>query len=129
LRRYRARISGPLRDRIDLWVELEQPHLDAPAASASACRALQRQVAAARARLRELPPDINALRATLGDPLCTSAIDIGRRLGLSARGTVRSLQLARSVAALDGDEAVELRHFHEALGYRGAVLAAESDPP
>jgi magnesium chelatase family protein len=127
LRRYRARISGPLRDRIDLWVELEQPQLAAPAASAADCRALQRQVAAARARLLDLTTDMSALRATLGDALCEPAIAIGRRLGMSARGIVRSLQLARTVAALDGEQPVELRHLHEALGYRGAVLAAESD--
>ena len=124
LRRYRARISGPLRDRIDLWVELEQPELTARPLPALRCQELQRQVAVARQQLVPLA-ELSALRRELGDRLVERAVAIGQRLGLSARAVVRSLQLARTIAAVDGAAVAELTQLHEALSYRG-VLAAES---
>ncbi len=43
-------------------------------------------------------------------------------LGLSARGFHRTLKVARTLADLDGDDAVGRIHIAEALSYRGETL-------
>ncbi|MGD9571703.1 MAG: YifB family Mg chelatase-like AAA ATPase [Thermoleophilia bacterium] len=135
---YRARLSGPVADRIDLHVDvprLDREDLVAVAGAGEASAAVRARVAAARERARtrgqarpnaELgPAEVRAAarpdrpaRALLG-----RAVD---RLGLSARGHDRVLRVARSVADLAGAEAVGADHVAEALGYRGAGARDEA---
>ena len=129
VRRYRARISGPLLDRIDLHVEVPRVPLaelgeTAPAGEASAT--VRARVVAARARqiaragkpnaalgTRELRRDC-ALTAT-DRSLLERALD---RLGLSARAYHRILRVARTIADLAGSEAIETPHLTEAIQLR-----------
>ena len=48
--------------------------------------------------------------------------DAASTLGLSARGYHRALKVARTLADLDGQEAVGRMHVAEALSYRGETL-------
>ncbi|WP_024888847.1 YifB family Mg chelatase-like AAA ATPase [Luteimonas huabeiensis] len=130
IRRYRARISGPLLDRIDL--QLEIPRLpaselrpDAPPGEASA--AIRRRVEAARDRQLARAGRCNARldqAATLAScrlqaadqALLERAVE---SLQLSARAMHRCLRVARTIADLDGREAIGTAHLTEALAYRG----------
>ncbi len=136
---YQARISGPLFDRIDL-------HVDVAALSAGELGLPQRgersadvaaRVAAARAVQRRrygAAGDGTAVRTNAvanGEVLdaVASPDQAGRRLlheavgrlGLTARGYHRILKVARTLADLDGADAVRRIHIAEALSYRRVI--------
>lgn len=127
--RYVARISGPLRDRIDIW--LGMPRLPAAAligdeepedsATVAARIAAAREVQAARP-----PHGLNgrvsgrALRTACAMSPATvrRAIALAEMERLSGRGTDRLLRVARTIADLAGDAAVGQAHLEEAARWR-----------
>jgi magnesium chelatase family protein len=130
--RYRGRLSGPLRDRVDLIVEVPAVPVSAIADSVSGedSHTVRERVCAARdrqqARLPETGARTNAeLRGrsaahvcrpdTPGRELLKRAVD---RFGLSARGHDRVLKVARTIADLCAAERVAGDHVAEALQYR-----------
>ncbi len=133
VQRYRARISGPLLDRIDLHVEvppLRDSELLGPTEGESSARVRERVVAARErqlARFRALPGIFaNAHMGAreirhfcridaAGEGLLRGAI---QRLGLSARAYHRVLRLARTIADLDAVDALAAAHVAEAIQYR-----------
>lgn len=133
--RYRARLSGPLADRIDLHVTVPALPLAelATRSRGDDSAAVRQQVEAARERqrLRYARTDGCNARApgrwleTHGGlqpaarALLTSA---GDRLRLSARAFHRVLRVARTIADLDGARVVDGSHVAEALGYRPRVV-------
>ena len=128
--RYRARISGPLLDRIDL--QLEVPRLPpqaldgAGADDGEGSAEVGRRVAAARRRAEQragkanaaLGPQEIAAHCPLGGDARRLLAQAAERLGLSARAYHRILRVARTVADLDGAEAITSAHLGEAIGYR-----------
>jgi magnesium chelatase family protein len=129
---YRGRLSGPLRDRIDLVAEATSVPVrvlsDAPAGETSAIvrarvlTARDRQLARYEAsRLRcnaELRGGMTArhCRPTMaGQTLLHDAAD---RLKLTARGYDRVLKVARTIADLDASEVIDATHVAEAVQYR-----------
>ena len=128
---YRARVSGPLLDRIDLQVEvpaLPYDEMAGPAGEASA--AVAARVHAARARQAARAPDTGRFtNADLdgeqvrtqarpdedGARLLAAAMD---RFGLTGRGHHRVLRVARTLADLEGMEGVAAHHVAEALQFR-----------
>jgi magnesium chelatase family protein len=133
VRRYLARISGPLLDRIDIhlevpavrWRELATETAGEPSeairARVARARLTQQERFAARrgvfANAHMAPRDIRACcRLTDGaDALLRTAI---QRLGLSARAYHRTLKIARTIADLAGSAAIEPAHISEAVQYR-----------
>ena len=130
--KYRGRLSGPLRDRLDLIVPVPavSPHAIAESTGGEPTAAVRDRVCAARAaqqeRYRGRPARTNAdLRGAAvalfcgpeqaGRALLRKAID---RLSLSARGYDRVLKVARTIADLAGSEPVREEHVGEALQYR-----------
>ena len=127
--RYRARISGPLLDRIDIQIEV--PRLkaselrpEAPRGESSAVvrtrveAARQRQLARAGVANAALPQALTERDCALrpGDrDLLERAID---RMHLSARASQRILRVARSIADLAGADTIATAHLAEAIGYR-----------
>ncbi|MGA9163245.1 MAG: YifB family Mg chelatase-like AAA ATPase [Thiobacillus sp.] len=126
--RYRARISGPLLDRIDIQVSvpaLTQDELMTASAGESSA-AIRTRVEAARTRQLARQGKPNAALGTqeidhfckldaAGETLLKQAI---ARLNLSARAYHRVLKLARSVADLAGSDAISPAHLAEAIQYR-----------
>jgi magnesium chelatase family protein len=128
--RYLGRISAPLLDRIDLYVEMGPEPAGAgrpsgaPAAESAAVRA---RVAAARARQRARGgASVNA-RLSLREvarhcPLSPAGRELlaraAARLPLSARAQDRVLKVARTIADLAGAAAIADAHLAEALAYR-----------
>jgi magnesium chelatase family protein len=130
--RYRDRLSGPLRDRLDLTVEvpaLPPETLDAvPAGEPSAL--VRRRVVAARDRQRaryaafgtrtnaELTPALMARHAALDGDAARVLKAAVRKLTLSARGYDRVRKVARTIADLAGEEAIGADAVAEALQFR-----------
>jgi len=130
--RYLRRVSGPLRDRIDLWVAVDRV---APAVLVSDIRPESSATVAARiaaARTRQAARNGRLANGRVaGSRLrhacamdaatVTRAIVLAEREGLSGRGTDRLLRVARTIADLDEAPAVRTRHLDEAARFRAPV--------
>ena len=126
--RYAGRVSGPLRDRIDLWVEMPRvpaPELVGPAraepsAVVAGRIAAARAVALARGRRANARLDGARLRAACrlrpADEELVASIAFAT--GLSARGVGRLLRVARTIADLDASPTVRHEHLEEAARFR-----------
>jgi magnesium chelatase family protein len=143
LERYQLRMSGPLLDRIDLQVyvlpiPIEQLRTEAPGESSSEIRA--RVVAARdrqRVRLRRWNLRCNAemstsvMRATckldsLGE--ATLAELVRRDVTFTARSIDRLIKVARTIADLLGQDAIDAGCLREASSYRDRDPALEAGP-
>jgi magnesium chelatase family protein len=126
--RYRARISGPLLDRIDLHVEVPRlpPGRLADTQVAEGSVAVRDRVATARGRALARAGKPNAALTTSEINRHCALDAAGRnlleqamvRLGLSARAYHRVLKVARTIADLAGIEAIGAAHLSEAVAYR-----------
>ena len=130
--RYRDRLSGPLRDRLDLTVEVPALPLDALSADAggeSSAEVRARVVSARRRQAARYADDAiftnSELTSALMAKYCATGRDAQRvlrsamaRLSLSARGYDRVRKVGRTIADLAGDERLGADHIAEALQFR-----------
>ena len=133
IRKYRARISGPLLDRIDIQVEVDSVKYDelvssrAEESSADVRARVERARAVQRRRF-EGRAGIHT-NADMGErelrdfcPLDAACNEILRlsfeRLHLSARARSRIIKVARTIADLAGAAEIAPEHIAEAVSYR-----------
>jgi magnesium chelatase family protein len=121
--RYAARISGPLLERFDLVLRMHPVPPDAlvGAQSAPTSAAARELVVAARERLgstERLELDELVERHPLAREARELLEAFGERLASGARTIVRSLRVARTIAALEGHDEIDERAMAEALSYR-----------
>ena len=126
---YRARISGPLSERIDLHVEVPRQ----TAELVSVHRRAEQNSATVSARVRQMRGLQVERQEKLNGELCSAelarrcaiapnarhllahALD---RLGLSARGYHKVLKLALTIADMAGADTIGEEHVAEAISYR-----------
>jgi magnesium chelatase family protein len=139
IEKYRRKISGPVADRIDMWVHVgEMPpetlSLRLPRGK-DETSAVRRRIAQARDRQQERFKDIPDIstNADMGPKEIETLARVSlkaeetllaaaRSMKLSARGYHRTIKLARTIADLAGSDSIETPHMLEALQYRAREL-------
>ena len=140
-KRYAGKISGPLLDRIDLYVTVDGVEYDelrsAPAGESSADvkARVERARAIQRERFAEEKIHVNAeMNNRLIEKYCK--LDVAseklleqafRRYSLSARSVTRILKVARTVADIDGRENITVNDLAEAIQFKTREPGNEID--
>ncbi len=129
---YQAKISGPLLDRFDIYIEVSQQNAhnafnlsngensDTIKARVLKCRELQKE------RYRDTNYNSNAdLQGNDIEKFCVITDEAknilqkgAEALNLSMRGYTRVLRTARTIADMEAKEIIEKPHIAEALSYR-----------
>ena len=137
IRRYRAKISGPLLDRIDLQVEVDSVPYEQLAAEegGESSSEVKKRVERARAIQRERFGGAHT-NAGMGEveikkycrlsPECEAVLQSAfERLSLSARARSRIIKVARTIADLDFSADIKPEHILEATSYRNFDVKEE----
>lgn len=133
---YKNKVSGPILDRIDLWLEV--PHVDYETLTSTSAKDGETEEARANiksartkqlTRLRDRGATTNAEMSardldetiTLSDDVKDLLKTSSQKLNLSPRSYHRVIKVARTIADLDQKENIEVGHVLEALQYRVKV--------
>ena len=135
LMRYQRKISGPIVDRIDIWLEvpqIEHEKLSDVKNVGETSKEIQKRVMVARERQKErfnshgkkiLTNSEMGVRdlkifCLLSGQVTNILNQAAKRLDLSSRAYHRVIKLARTIADLEGTEQINESHILEALQYR-----------
>jgi magnesium chelatase family protein len=149
LERHRARLSGPLADRIDLHVPVRRvpPAALSHEATGPRSAAVRERVLAARLRQHQryastrpdnaaasltnasAPVRLIAPASRLSPEARALLVRAADRLHLSARAYHRVLRVARTIADLEHTDRVELPHVAESLRYRPVHQSDQQSEP
>lgn len=138
LDRYNRKLSGPIMDRIDMWVTVSNVGFDELSErdpNSTPTQAIKDRVKNARAiqekrfkkatRKIKTNSDMNSKDLNTFAPLVDEVKKIlnesAERLQLSARAYHRTIKLARTIADLEGSEHIAVPHILEALQYRPKI--------
>lgn len=139
IQKYMSRISGPLLDRIDLHVEVDEVKYDelASYSTAESSADVKKRVNAARAvqiarfagtnihSNSEMTGEMikkHCVPDAAGERILSGAFD---KLGLSARAYTRILKVARTIADIEGEANILSKHIAEAVMYRSLDRAVK----
>ena len=131
IRRYRARVSGPLLDRIDIQVEVDGVDYDdlSSAEAAEPSKAVKERATEARKIQRARFGSDRMTNGRMGERELAEYCRLSEecdgilresfeRLKLSARARSRILKVARTIADLGFSEEIRAEHLYEAISYR-----------
>ncbi|MBW7473314.1 YifB family Mg chelatase-like AAA ATPase [Paenibacillus oenotherae] len=131
--RYRAKISGPLLDRIDMHIEVSRPQAPERLKPGMTSEEMRQIVHCAynrqQERLQEQPRGGGRPLAELAGHSLRRAVSLSKEadkllravfdsLGISLRAHDRILKLARTIADIEGSGSIEAEHVAEAVSYR-----------
>ena len=139
IRKYRARVSGPLLDRIDIQVEVdgveyedlmsiqEEESSQTVKMRADTARKIQRERYVGSKVITNAEMGEQEMRQhCLLDEECEQVLrEAFDTLHLSARARSRILKVARTIADLDGAKDIQKEHLYEAISYR--TYGADAD--
>ena len=132
LERYTKKISGPIVDRIDLWLEVgaveherlsrdRDPHAETSetiAARVVSARANQkRRFDSNKTNSNMSVTDLDK-HITLSSSVSTLLNEAAQKLGLSARSYHKVIKIAQTIADLENADKIAENHILEALSYR-----------
>ncbi len=132
IRRYRAKVSGPLLDRIDLQVEVDAvayDDLSSEARAESSASVKERVDDARKIQRNRFEGSALTVNAEMGereirgfcklnaecDAILRAAFE---KMKFSARARARIIKVARTIADLDASENIQPKHVYEAVSYR-----------
>ena len=132
VRAYRARVSGPLLDRIDIHVEaaalgIEEIQRNTVAESSAEIRARvveARKIQAQRFKglkihcNADMTPALLRKHCALTNEQNSLLVSAMTELGLSARAWDRIIKVSRTIADLDFSDSIQTPHLLEAINYR-----------
>jgi magnesium chelatase family protein len=135
LDRYKRKLSGPIMDRIDIWVNVSNVDYDKLAdengegektemikQKVLKAREIQNKRFSGAQRKIKTNSDINVKELNIYAPLDEETRKIlnqsAERLQLSARAYHRTIKLARTIADMEGEINIKVPHILEALQYR-----------
>ena len=131
--RYARKVSGPIADRMDLWVDVdpvEHEKLAAETPALERSRVIQKRVTNARhiqaqrfandriSTNSEMSPRDIDIYCKLVPPVRAILSSAAKTFGLTARAYHRVIKIARTIADLEGSKEIEENHILEAVQYR-----------
>ncbi len=135
IQRYQAKISGPVADRIDIWVSVYEVDYDkllenGKRVSTEHKNALEKIKAAQQIQKRRFTGNI--LNAHMSAPALNKYVKLdnslkkllnsaSERMALSARAYHKVLKVARSIADIENSADIKEEHILEALSYRERI--------
>lgn len=139
INRYKGKVSGPIMDRIDLWVELQPVEISGlqGGAAAESSAEIRKRVECAR-KLQETRFEGTSYRfngdikvgdlehfCPLGAKEKKTMEQLYSALQLSARAYHRIWKVARTIADLEGESCIREEHLLEAAGYRPGEITVK----
>jgi magnesium chelatase family protein len=128
LARYTKKLSGPIMDRIDLWVPVQHIEYESlhEAKDIKESRAVQQLVKKLRDVQYTRAKKLNSMFSVQDVHTKSKLTDIAKKqlqlfaekLKLSPRSYLRTIKVSRTIADLDHSDTIEERHILEALQYR-----------
>ena len=131
--KYRSRLSGPILDRVDIFIqvprvktgELGEKRSGKTSSELKKCVTKAKEMQHNRFSGKKIHSnaemsniDIENL-ANISQEAINIAISSTEKLKLSTRVYYRILRVSRTIADIDGVASVEIKHVLEALSYRG----------
>ncbi len=125
INRYKKRLSAPILDRIDLYVQMaetnpeDKPSVSSKEMFATVLDVFRRQIERGQEEFNGKLSDRDITRFCTPDAEAQSVLETAiKRFELSQRGINKTLKVARTIADIDKYETISKKHLIEALQYR-----------